>query len=148
MPFCTNCGEQAGDDQRFCRHCGTPQPVTGPVSGGMPGDGLNPRAASILCYVPWLGWIVAVYVLATERFRGERTVRFHAYQGLYLFVAWMLSHWVIGLWFRLIFGDHGFPLGSLIEAVLLIVWILMLVKTSAGERFSLPVIGDLAEKSL
>jgi uncharacterized membrane protein len=98
--------------------------------------------------VPWLGWIVAVYVLATERFRGERTVRFHAYQGLYLFVVWMLSHWVIGLWFRLIFGDHGFPLGSLIEAALLVVWILMLVKTSAGERFSLPVIGDLAEKSL
>ena len=112
------------------------------------GDGLTPRGASILCYVPWLGWIVAVYLLATSRFKSERTVRFHAYQGLYLFVVWMLSHWVAGIWVRLIFGGHGFPIGSLIEGALLVVWIFMLVKTSSGERYSLPLVGELAERSL
>jgi uncharacterized membrane protein len=92
--------------------------------------------------------MVAVYVLATARFRSERTVRFHAYQGLYLFVVWMLSHWVAAIWVRLIFGGHGFPLTSLIEAALLVVWIIMLVKTSSGERYSLPIVGELAERSL
>lgn len=92
--------------------------------------------------------MVAVYILATTRFRAERTVRFHAYQGLYLFVAWMLSHWVVGIWFRLILRDHGGPVSAIIEMVLLLVWIFMLVKTSSGERYSLPLIGELAERSL
>jgi uncharacterized membrane protein len=30
----------------------------------------------------------------------------------------------------------------------LVVWIVMLIKTSRGERHSLPVLGDLAERSL
>jgi uncharacterized membrane protein len=55
---------------------------------------------------------------------------------------------VAGIWVRLIFGGHGFPIGSLIELALLIVWIIMLVKTSSGERYSLPIVGELAERSL
>ncbi len=102
----------------------------------------------MLCYVPWLGWLVAVYVLATGRFSSERTVRFHAYQGLYLFVVWMLGHWVAALWSRLIFGDNGFPIGTVIELGLLVVWVFMLIKTSSGERYSLPLVGELAERSL
>lgn len=148
MPYCTSCGHQVEDGQRFCRSCGAPQQVPRQPAAGGVGDSLSPRGASILCYVPWLGWIVAVYLLATARFKSERTVRFHAYQGLYLFVVWMLSHWVAGIWVRLIFGRHGFPIGSLIELALLVVWIIMLVKTSAGERYSLPLVGELAERSL
>ena len=147
MPYCTSCGQQVGDGQRFCRSCGSAQPVQQQPGGGL-ADGLSPRGASILCYIPWLGWLVAVYVLATGRFKSERTVRFHAYQGLYLFVVWMLAHWVAGIWARLIFGGNWFPFGSLIELALLVVWIIMLVKTSNGERYSLPVVGELAERSL
>lgn len=89
-----------------------------------------------------------MYVLATDRFKTERTVRFHAYQGLYLFVVWMLSQWVAGIWAMLFFGGHGFPIGGLIGLAVLVVWIIMLVKTSNGERFSLPIVGELAERSL
>ena len=108
---------------------------------------MGPRGASMLCYVPWFGWLASVWVLASERFRTERDVRFHAYQGLYLFVAWLLSHWAVGLWFRLLFDDLP-PIWRLFEVVVLVLWIVMLVKTSAGERYSLPILGELSERSL
>lgn len=148
MPYCTSCGHQVEDGQRFCRSCGAPQPVRQQPAGRGLGEGLSPRGASILCYLPWIGWIPAVYVLATDRFKSERTVRFHAYQGLYLFVVWMLAHWVAGIWALLFFGRHGSPIGGLIGLAVLVVWIIMLVKTSNGERYSLPLIGELAERSL
>ncbi len=148
LPFCTNCGNQVGDRDCFCRRCGKPQPgAAGASSASSAAGGLSPNGASILCYIPWFGWIAAVYVLMAERFRGNRTTRFHAYQGLYLFVGWMLVHWVIGIWLKLIFG-HRFPFEGLFELGMLGLWIFMLVKTSTGERFSLPIVGELAERSL
>lgn len=148
MPFCTQCGSEVTDIDRFCRRCGTQQPSTGPAGHRIsPDSGVSPRAASILCYVPWLGWIAALYVLATERFQRERDTRFHAYQGLYLFVAWMLVHYVIGFWEDILPGPE-LPFAKLLEFLILIVWIVMLVKTSKGERFSIPIVGELAERSL
>ncbi len=102
----------------------------------------------MLCYVPWLGWIAAIYVLVSDTFRGNRTVRFHAFQGLYIFVGWMLAHWALGLWLRLLFDDRGHGFASIIELFLLGVWVFMLVKTSNNERHELPLVGELAEKSL
>jgi len=31
MPYCADCGTPVGDDQKFCRHCGAPQPLGAPV---------------------------------------------------------------------------------------------------------------------
>ena len=143
MPFCTHCGHEVGPTQRFCRRCGGAQP-SATTAGG---SGLSPRGASILCYIPWLGWIAAVYVLVAERFRSERTTRFHAYQGLYLFVGWMLADWGIGIWLRLLF-EHRFPLDGLLKLGMIVLWIFMLIKTANDERVSLPIVGELAEKSL
>ena len=144
MPYCIHCGHEVSTNARFCRKCGKQQPsgAAAPQSSG-----LSPRGASMLCYVPWLGWIAAIYVLVSDTFRENRTVRFHAFQGLYIFVGWMLAHWALGLWFRLIF-DSGEGLGSLIELFLLCVWVFMLIKTSNNERYELPLVGELAEKSL
>lgn len=108
---------------------------------------LSPRAASILCYVPWLGWIPAVYVLLSDKFREARDVRFHAYQGLYLFFSWMLVHWAVGLWVNLTPGPT-IPIDKMLELLILVLWIVMLIKTSKGERYALPVLGELAERSL
>lgn len=103
-------------------------------------------AASILCYIPWLGWMAAAYALLAPNFyRDDRAVRFHAYQGLYLFVAWMLIHWVLRQWFGLLDLEH---IPQLLELLAVGVWIYMLVKTSSGQRIRLPLIGELAERSL
>jgi uncharacterized membrane protein len=148
LPFCTACGAGIEPAHRFCRACGAPQPAAEAPSqlfAGFPG--LSPRAASILCYIPWLGWIASVFVLASESFRTARDVRFHAYQGLYLFVAWLLVHWVVRFWQELLPGP-SIPLDKILELLILVLWILMLIKTSRGERHSLPILGDLAERSL
>jgi len=143
VPDCTACGRQVLDTDAYCRQCGRSQPTA--ASRG--GPAISPRAASILCDIPWLGWIASLYVLAADKFRPAKDVRFHAYQGLYLFVAWLLVHWTIGLWLRVMPGPY-IPIDKLLELALLVVWIFMLLKTSKGERYTLPLLGELAQRSL
>jgi uncharacterized membrane protein len=40
-----------------------------------------------------------------------------------------------------------FRVDKLLHALILIVWIFMIVKTSHEETYSLPIIGELAERS-
>jgi uncharacterized membrane protein len=110
---------------------------------------MTPRTASMLCYIPFVGWIAAILVLAAQRFQKSPDVRFHAFQGLYLFVAWLLLDWAVLPWFP--FGPHHFffaPLRTIAHAILFAIWIFMLIKAAHEERYSLPIIGELAERSL
>jgi uncharacterized membrane protein len=166
MPFCTQCGQQANGTDLFCAYCGARQasaaggtsPGTGTAgnSTGSPGrpfgaaadplSGLTPRTASILCYIPTIGWIPAVIVLAARKFRGDHVVRFHAFQGLYLFAAWLVVTWVIRP-LSLAMPDHFFRIHPVLEALLLGVSIFMMVKASHDETYVLPIIGELAQRS-
>src|SRR3954469_1658379 len=128
MPFCSQCGNRVGALDSFCGKCGSRQPRidTGPhpVAGrGL--ESLNPKTASILCYIPWVGWVAAIVVLASDRFRHNRAVRFHAFQGLYLFVAWLISDQVVRPMFDSFTNLH---LYHLVQAVLLGASIFMMVK--------------------
>ena len=157
MPFCSQCGNQVGPVDQFCDRCGAPQPTAGspPPRPGAPRPGYTPgrdplssidgRTASILCYIPGIGWIMAIIVLAADRFRRDRAVRFHGFQGLYLFVAWMIEQQVLGPILR---QGNMHPLHSMLQLVLLGASILMMVKAAHEEAYSLPVIGDLAQKSM
>lgn len=143
MPYCCQCGSPVADSDAYCARCGAQQPV----SARGPGEpGLSPRTAAVLCYVPFLGWLAAIAVLASARFRQNRTVRFHAFQGLYLFVAYLIVDWVVRPFFRMLPGP-SLQLDKLLGLALLAVWIFMIVKTSQQETYSLPVLGELAERS-
>jgi uncharacterized membrane protein len=144
MPYCSQCGTRVEEIDVYCGKCGSRQPV-GAASTRDPLSSMTPRTASILCYIPLVGWIASIVVLATERFRYDRTVRFHAFQGLYLFVAWLIVDHVLAPMFG--FVPH-FPLGGLFRAVILGVWIFMIVKASQEQAYSLPLIGELAERSV
>lgn len=128
----------------FCAKCGTRQPVQ-PVQPDFL-SGITPRTASILCYIPTLGWIAAVIVLATQKFRNDRTVRFHAFQGLYLFGLWLSIQWVLKPLFQNSSGAFV-HIDRLLEGIIMGVWIFMMVKAAHEEAYSLPVIGELAQKS-
>lgn len=148
MPYCCQCGAQVGEEDAFCARCGARQPGV-PIPSNKVFSSLTPRNAALLCYLPVVGWIPAIVLLASERFKKDRTVRFHAFQGLYLFVAWLLVDWAIAPFFGMV-PSHGVRTGvaGLLKALLFLVWIFMLVKTSRNELYRLPVIGDLAERSL
>jgi uncharacterized membrane protein len=103
--------------------------------------------ASILCYIPTLGWIAAVIVLATQRFRNDRVVRFHAFQGLYLFAAWLFVQWALKPMFGGLNGHMHFGPVKILEFAIIGVSIFMMVKAAHQEAYALPVIGELAQKS-
>ena len=147
MPFCCQCGSRVSDDDVFCGKCGRRQAPAPPPPRSDYASTMHPRTASILCYVPFLGWIASIVVLASEKFRANRTVRFHAFQGLYLFVAWLIIDHVMAPVIGLA-GGGRLHLGSLLRAGMLGVWVFMLVKTSQEQLFSLPIIGELAERSV
>jgi len=149
MPYCCQCGRASGERDIYCANCGARQP-SAPAPAADYLSGISPRTASLLCYVPVLGWLAAIVVLASARFRGDARVRFHAFQGLYLFVAWLIVDWVVGPMFG--FASYGlflhrlFP--ALLKAVVFGAWIFMMIKVSQDEVFKLPILGELAEKSV
>ena len=150
MPYCCKCGTQVGDHDIFCGKCGTRQCASaGPSADFL--AGIPPHIASMLCYIPVVGWIPCVVVLASERYRQDRLARFHAFQGLYLFVAWLIVDYVLSP----MFGHMPFPLFffhsgtfNLLKLAIFAVWIFMIVKTSQHQVYKLPVLGELAERSV
>ena len=108
---------------------------------------MNNRDVATLCYIPWLGWIPSVVVLASGRFRTNHQARFHAFQGLYLFVAWLLIDWVVEPVFSF---PAPFPIrhiAGLLKLLLFAAWIFMIIKVRNGEDYRLPVLGELADRS-
>lgn len=149
MPFCTQCGTKVGETAAYCASCGAAQQGGRPAAPKSNLDSISPRTASILCYIPVAGWIACVWVLAAERFQSDRHTRFHAFQGLYLFVAWLILDWGIHPFLGW-FPGHGFKVAfsEALKAVIYVAWIVMLIKTSQNQEFRLPVFGDLADRSL
>jgi len=146
MPFCSQCGNQVSAAQPFCGKCGARQPISSapPPPPPDPMAGVNPRTASILCYVPAVGWIVSIVVLASERFRRDRRIRFHAFQGLYLFVAWLMEDWVIRPMFSVMMP--GLHFHQIIQAVLL--GMSIFIKAAHDQAYALPLFGELAQRSV
>ncbi len=84
--------------------------------------------------------------LGSRRFKNDRALRFHAFQGLYIFAAYLLVEWTVQPIFASI--PHSvFRLDQLLELFLIGVWVFMMIKTSHGEAYSLPLIGELAHRS-
>ena len=155
MPFCTQCGGQVSASDAYCWKCGAMQPeavhkVT--ATSGSAGkksftDSIEDRTWNILCYLPGLGWIASVFVLAAERFQHDRSSRFHAFQGLYLFVAWLIIDWGVGPFF--FGGRHGAGgIKGFLHLALVGVGIFMMIKAHQRQNFRLPLFGELADRSL
>ncbi len=99
-----------------------------------------------MCYVPAIGWICGVIVLASLKFRYDRAVRFHAFQGIYLFVATLVADFVIRpmSWVM----PSNLHLYQLIQLALIGASVFMMVKASHDEAYSLPLFGELAHRSI
>jgi uncharacterized membrane protein len=91
--------------------------------------GLDVRLAAMLTYVA--GWLTGALFLLVER--KSRFVRFHAWQSVLTFLPVFLALWFLPLWF-------------LFWPVSVALWIVLMIKAFRGERFKLPVIGDIADR--
>jgi len=150
MAFCANCGTQSNGP--FCPNCGAA--VAGsaapPPSGGAPpqyqqaqpisAPGLTDNVASALCYL--FGLITGIVFLVLAPYNQSKLVRFHAFQSIFLNIAWIVLWMVLGLL------THGLIIfaSPLIFLAGLVIWLYMMYTAFNNKRFKLPVIGDLAEK--
>ena len=114
-------------------------------------SGLQENVAGLLCYV--LGWITGLIFFLIEK--NNKFVRFHAMQSMILFGALFVLQIVVGILMTLLVIVHLgilIPLLSLVNTLVFIgsfiLWIILMVKASQGEKFKLPVIGDLAENNI
>ena len=146
MPYCCQCGQTVGGHDVFCAGCGTRQPAQKQAAEYL--SGISPRTASLLCYIPIIGWVVAIVVLASQRFRHDARVRFNAFQALYLFVAWLIVDWVVSPMMHIPGVGLYRVLPHLLQLAVLCAWIFMIIKTAHDEVYKLPILGELAEKSV
>ena len=100
-------------------------------------SGLSDNAAGALAYVTI---IPAIIFLVAEPYNKNPYIKFHAWQSIFLGIA----AFAIGFINIIpILGQLIFVVGMLI---LFVAWIICLLKALKGERFKLPVIGNIAEK--
>jgi len=74
-------------------------------------------------------------------------VRFHAWQSIFLTVAWIALFIVLAIVGRLPFiGWFVWPFMLLIDLGMFILWLVVVLKALNGSKFSIPIIGGLAEQ--
>ena len=155
MPHCTKCGAEVPATAQFCQICGQPQAGAVPPPAGGPGQaypasssGLSEPAAACLSYV--LGWITGIIFYLIDH---RPYVRFHAAQSIVTFGGLHLLRIVLGIifgvgWFMGPVHWGTFGIGILIISCLglvtFVLWIVCMIKAYQGERFMVPIAGDIA----
>jgi|SRR5580658_407099 uncharacterized membrane protein len=166
MAFCANCGSSV--DGRFCQKCGAPVGVPGPAPAapgptpgvspvpqppapvGAPSVGMTDNMAGALCYL--FGFITGILFLVLAPYNQDRNIRFHAFQSIFLSIAWVALEIVAAIVSAVLI--HIPILGAIMTGLIYLViglgafimWLYMMFKTYNGEKIVLPVIGPMAEK--
>ena len=138
---CAKCGTKNAEGTKYCQSCGS-MLDTSKVAGST--TSLEPNVAGLLCYV--LGWITGLVFILIEK--ENKFVRFHAMQSIVTFgaftVLWIpfsiLSQMDI---LRVLFGI----LQAVTGVLAFVLWIVLMIKAYQGERYKLPIAGDIAEKN-
>jgi uncharacterized membrane protein len=133
--LCPSCNAETGTST-FCPHCGANTTTGAPAATGQ--QGLSETAAGAIAYITI---IPAIIFLAMEPYNRSSFVRFHAWQSIFLGIAAFAIHLILAVipiigWLLMVPVGLGF----------LIVWILVIIKASKGERFKIPFIGNFAEQ--
>jgi len=90
---------------------------------------------------------MSIVVLASTRFRSEQLIRFHAFQGLYLAVAYLVYDWVIeGILFSSI--PRFYIVSRLVRLLYIGGSIFLMVKANGGQAIRVPIIADIADRSV
>ena len=105
---------------------------------GKSSTGMEPNLAALLSYV--VGIITGVIFFLIEK--ENKFVRFHAMQSILTFGFFLIANAVLAF-----IPVIGWSLMPILGIVQLIVWILLMVKSYQGEKFKLPIVGDMAEKN-
>ena len=163
MAFCPNCGAET--QGKYCAKCGSPiAPPAPETPGADPGhtpqvipppvipsaSGLTENLASALCYL--LLVLTGILFLVLEPYNRNKTIRFHAFQSIFLWIAIIVAYIAISI-ISLILLPIPFA-GAAIILLLnvglsigaFILWLMLMYKAYNNQRWELPVIGPMATK--
>lgn len=131
----------------FCPGCGRPM-VEVPRAQGRVGVFPEPIAGALAYFT----FLPAVVFLALDPYRRNRFVRFQSVQCLLVWLAGLLLAGVLRLLSSVLYFIP--MLGPLLVWLMTVfaglgaffLWMVLVVKSLQGERFSIPVLGAVAER--
>ena len=94
--------------------------------------GLEENVAGFLCYL--LGFVTGIVFMVVEK--KSSFVKFHAKQSTITFLGLFVIILVMG-WIPV--------LGTLVWIFTLILWLILMIEALQGKRYSLPIVGKMAE---
>jgi len=141
--FCTKCGAENAEGSKFCQKCGSlVVPETEKTTDTS--LGIEPNLGGLLSYA--LGWITGLVMILLEKKNGF--IRFHAVQSMVTFGAITVLLVAFGILDGLdVVGRLFWALSIATWILAAILWIVLMVKAYQGERYKLPIAGDIAEKN-
>jgi len=137
---CAKCGTKNAEGTKYCQNCGSMLDTQAAKVAGST-TSLEPNVAGLLCYL--VGWITGLVFILIEK--ENKFVRFHAMQSIVTFGV-ITVLWVVLQVLASIFWPF-YVLGVPFWILSVVLWIVLMVKAYQGERFKLPIAGDIAEKN-
>ncbi|HXJ93062.1 MAG TPA: zinc-ribbon domain-containing protein [Terriglobia bacterium] len=163
MAFCAKCGASLNEGAAYCGACGSAvgtARATGrgtrvefrqPTGGTSFEKPIPSNGAAALAYL--VGFITGIIFLVIEPYKRDSYVRFHAFQSIFLSVAYVAAFMIWGVISGTLFVvSLGFLwsvlllLWALLRLAFFLLWLFMMYKAYNNERFMLPFIGPLAAK--
>lgn len=149
MAFCSNCGNQLGENDKFCTHCGVEinaapkeEPKTEPKMQtstilDTPEFEVNTKDAEDHKWMAILAYINLLFLIPLLAAPDSKFARFHANQGLVLFLTSLIGSAVAVI-----------PILGWLAAVVInlaaVVWMVLgIVNAYNGKAKELPIIGSI-----
>ncbi len=102
---------------------------------------IDENIESLLCYVGL--WVTGLIFLLIEK--ENKTVKFHAKQSLFFFLPLTIIAPIIG-WIGSPEWTYTGWLSWIIYIIILIFFIILIITAYQGQKFKIPIVGDLASK--
>jgi len=109
--------------------------------------GIDSNIEALLCY---LGiWVTGIIFYVIEE--DNKFIKFHAMQSILVFLPLSILSWVFGGFFGFVYiwgpaWDFMVWISYLLWLLTFILWLVLMLKAYMGEKFKLPIVGDIAEK--
>lgn len=155
MAFCKTCGEEIGG-ATFCPKCGANQGAvtTTSAAADSPTAGLEENVAGLLCYL--FGWLSGLIFLLIDK---RPFVRFHGAQSIAfniaifpLWIIYLIVNFVLSMILTAIrlpgLGILTWFLVPVMGFLIFGTWVFLMYKAYKGEKFKLPIIGNIVEKMI